>query len=110
MNNINKEELDNITSYLKHYVFKNPFVMHAADHVIYADATIEEEERADLYYDLIDMIASLHNLLCEAVEGSRYNYMDHWAREIGSACNDEFFDDIMKENQEGVNDAETQDS
>lgn len=85
-----KEELDNITDYLKWNVFRNPDVMFAED---------TETEEGDRYYDLIDIIASLHNLLCEAVTGDRYDYMFHWANKIGSDCSDDFFDDIMKGDQ-----------
>lgn len=86
-----EKELDNITSWLKWNVFRNPDVMFAED---------TETEEGDRYYDLIDIIASLHNLLCEAVTGDRYDYMFHWANKIGSDCSDDFFDDIMKEDQE----------
>ena len=42
--------------------------------------------------DLVDIIASLHNLLYEAVTGERYDYMFHWANKCGSDCNDDIFD------------------
>ncbi len=86
-----EKELDNITSWLKWHIFRNTDVMFAED---------TETEKGDRYYDLIDIIASLHNLLCEAVTGDRYDYMFHWANKIGSDCSDDFFDDIMKEDQE----------
>lgn len=95
MSKITKEELDNITSYLKWNVFRNSHIMFGG-----GDPETEEGSR---YCDLIDMIASLHNLLYEAVTGERYDYMFHWANKIGSDCADDFFDDIMKENQENEN-------
>lgn len=33
--------------------------------------------------DLIDTIASLHNLLYEEVTGQRYDYMFHWSNKAG---------------------------
>lgn len=92
MNKITEKELDNITSWLKWHIFRNPDVMFAGE-----DPETEEGER---YCDLIDIIASLHNLLYEAVNGEKYDYMDHWANKIGSDCADNFFDEIMKEDQE----------
>lgn len=88
---INKEELDNITGWLKWNVFRNEDVMYAED---------PETEKGDCYYDLIDMIASLHNLLYEAITGDKYDYWFHWCNKIGSDCNENFFDDIMKEDQD----------
>lgn len=86
-----EKELDNITSWLKWNVFRNEDVMYAED---------PETEKGDRYYDLIDMIASLHNLLYEAITGDKYDYWFHWCNKIGSDCNENFFDDIMKGDQD----------
>lgn len=77
-----KEQLAKITAYLKEKVWRNADVMHnqSTDSV-----------------DLVDIISSLHNLLCEEVTGSRYNYAFHWANKIGSWTEDNIFDEIMKE-------------
>lgn len=88
---ITKEQLDNITSWLKWHIFRNMNVMWAED---------PETEKGDQYYDLIDIIASLHNLLYEAIETERYDYMWHWTNKIGADCNDKFFDEIMNEKEE----------
>lgn len=90
MSKITKEQLNEITDWLKWHIFRNRDVMFAEDC---------ETEKGDQYYDLIDIIASLHNLLCEAIEGERYDYMFHWANKIGSDCSDDFFDDIMNGDQ-----------
>lgn len=91
MSKITKEQLDNITSWLKWHIFRNTDVMYAED---------PETEKGDQYYDLIDIIVSLHNLLYEAIEGERYDYMFHWANKIGSDCCDDFFNEIMNEKKE----------
>ena len=75
---MNKQKLDEITTYLKENVFKNTDIMYTDD---------------DMILDLLEMIASLHNLLYEAVTGERYDYMFHWANKIGSWVYDDFFDD-----------------
>ena len=88
---ISKEQLDNITSWLKWNIFRNGDVMWSQD---------TETDEGELFYDLIDMIASLHNLLYEAITGDRYDYWFHWCNKIGSDCNENFFDDIMNNNNE----------
>lgn len=56
----------------------------------------------DTFYDyngdqvpyLIDVIASLHNLLYEEVTGTRYNYMFHWSNKGGyNGIIDNLFDE-----------------
>ena len=63
-----EKELENITDWLKWHIFRNSDVMFAED---------PETEQGDRYYDLIDMIASLHNLLYEAITGNKYDYWFH---------------------------------
>lgn len=81
---IDKDKLDEITLFLKNHVFRNGYVMLCEDN--FAD---DEEQTA-----LADIIASLHNLLYEAVTGKRYNYMFHWANKCGSYCIDDLFDNM----------------
>lgn len=83
---ITKEELDNITFTLKEQVFKNEKIMHLLknkeDYILFIN---------NQYTDVIDIIASLHNLLYEAVTGNKYDYMWHWANKIGAWCEDNLF-------------------
>lgn len=78
---IDKGKLDEITIYLKEHIFRNGDVMYGID--------IEKDDICDL----TDIIASLHNLLYEAVTGEKYDYMWHWANKCGAWCDDHFFDD-----------------
>lgn len=94
MGKITKEQLDNITNWLIVNIFRN-------DDVMWCGPDTNTPEFEDTYYDLIDIIASLHNLLYEVITYERYDYMWHWANKIGSCCNDKFLDDIMNKNQEG---------
>lgn len=81
---ITKEDLDKITETLIENVFRNEDIMF---NVIHNEPIVIDNE----YADLIDIIASLHNLLYEAVTGEKYDYMWHWANKVGSWCNDNIF-------------------
>ena len=59
---------------------RNPDIMY--------DEFIDESD-----VDIIGVIASLHNLLYEAVTGEPYDYMFHWANKLGAWCNDDLFDE-----------------
>lgn len=86
---ISKEQLDKITDFLKWSIFRN-------DKIMFEDLpgiVINPGEENQIEVDLTDIIATLHNLLCEAVTGERYDYMWHWANKIGSWCSDDVFDD-----------------
>lgn len=74
-----KELLNEITYFLIQNVFRNPDVMF--------DETVRYYKR-----DLVDIIATLHNMLYEQITGKRYDYMFHWANKIGSCTEDDVFD------------------
>ena len=80
---MNREQINEITEYLKEKVWRNDVVMYQLD--------------IDEMVDLIDIISSLHNLLYECVTGERYNYAFHWCNKIGAWTEDNIFDSIMKE-------------
>lgn len=80
-----KEQLNEITSWLIDNVFRNSDVMFS-----------DEIEIGDEAIALPDVIATLHNLLYEQITGERYNYMFHWANKVGSDCNDDIFDNLLK--------------
>lgn len=88
-----QQQLTQLTKWLANNVFRNEDIMYSpyVDDVCCTTVKIGENE-----YELTDIIASLHNLLCEAVAGKRYNYMFHWANKIGSWCEDDIFDEILK--------------
>lgn len=91
---ISKEKLDDITNYLIAHVFRNGNIMLCEDN--FAD---DDDETP-----LADIIASLHNLLYEAVTGERYDYMFHWANKVGGDCLDNIFDDDTSEGTRREND------
>lgn len=83
---IDKKKLDDITNFLISNVFRNEELNFNED---IPDIPLSD----DIDTDVIDIIATLHNLLYEAVTGERYNYMWHWSNKIGSWCSDDIFDD-----------------
>lgn len=80
MAKITEEKLNEITNYIILEIMRNPDIMY--------DEFIDESD-----VDIIGVIASLHNLLYEAVTGKRYDYMFHWANKLGGSCNDDLFDE-----------------
>lgn len=86
---MNKDQLHKITSYLVENVWRN-------DNVMFDKEFIKEHD----VENLVDIISSLHNLLCEQVTGERYNYAFHWVNKIGSDVADNLFDDLLKGNSE----------
>lgn len=84
LNEISSEKLMEITKFLAVNVFRNKDIMYEEVPTIKLNDGIEVE--------LTDVIASLHNYLCQAVTGRRYNYMSHWANKIGA---NDVYDDIF---------------
>ena len=81
-----KDELNAITSWLIENVFRNSYIMFSDDEIMIGDEVI----------GMPDIIATLHNLLYEQITGKRYDYMFHWANKVGSWCEDDIFDDMLK--------------
>ena len=77
-----KEELDNITVWIKENVMRNNKIMF--DVAIRGDDGYQD-------IDLIEVIASLHNMLYKEVTGEYYDYMFHWANKVGSWVYDDLF-------------------
>lgn len=85
-----EKQLNELTYWLRENVFKNPDIM-------YNDWLQEQEiDKDNLDTDLIDIIASLHNIIYELVTGNRYDYMFHHCNKIGADCNDDVFDKLLK--------------
>ena len=92
------QQLDNITSWLKWKIFREMDQMYADLPDIPLDKPYEDKYIGTIEaVDLIDVIASLHNLLYEEVTGERYDYMFHWANKVGASCQDDIFDHIEGE-------------
>ena len=50
------------------------------------------------FYDLIDIIASLHNEYYKSLHDEYYNYMFHWVNKAtGNICDDLLFSEYRKE-------------
>ena len=82
-----KDRLDKITDQIIYNIMRNPEVIYNTE------GTAE-----DIVLDLVDVIASLHNLLYEEVTGKRYNYMFHWTNKVGyNNVRDNIFDEEDKQ-------------
>lgn len=77
------KDIDFITDWLKWNIFRNEKIM-------WADLPAVEINGRE--YDLVDVIATLHNMLHEALTGEPYDYMWHHANKIGSWTFDDLFD------------------
>ena len=86
---ITEEQLKKITSNLIENIFRN-------DNLRFLTTLHTYDELFDAIDDLTDVIASLHNLLYEAVTGERYDYMFHWSNKIGLDTKDDLFDPILR--------------
>jgi hypothetical protein len=71
-----------ITKWLIENVFRNDKVMF--------DAILDE---SDIMWDLLEIIASLHNEYYKAVNGEYYDYMFHW---VNKTTGGSIVDDIFK--------------
>ena len=80
-------ELDSITAWIINNVMRNSKIM-------FEDAVRGDEKYYDI--DLIEVIASLHNMLYKEVTGEYYDYMFHWANKVGSWV----YDDLFKKEDE----------
>lgn len=97
MSKISKNELKVITDWLIVYVFRNSDIMYSDD------IWNQDIEFCGAHFDLIDVIATLHNLLYQEVTGEKYDYMFHWANKIGAGCIDDCFDTLMLNARDGKN-------
>ena len=98
---IDNKKLAQITKFLAWKIFRNPDIMFAELPGVELDKAFYDEFDENVSeVDLVDIIATLHNLLCEAVTGNRYNYMFHWANKIGSWCLDDVFDHDVFESED----------
>ena len=84
---MNEKQLDILTAWLKEHIFMNPEIMFN---------DLVWDESIDFDASVTDIIASLHNIICELVTGEKYDYMWHWCNKIGSDCNDNAFYKLLK--------------
>ena len=83
---VSEEDLNIIRQYIIEHVMRNPEVLFSEDC---------RNDKADL----VDIIASLYEILHRTVTGETYQYMWHWANKCGSSCDDSLFERILFENE-----------
>lgn len=88
---LTKEELNNIRGFIVDNIMRNPDVMFSNDR--YFNTGIGE-------IDLIEVIASLYEILHQMVCGETYRYMFHWANKCGAWVEDNVFDAFTLEGKE----------
>lgn len=89
---IDKNKMNDITEWLIDNVFRNENILYN-DTIRYAFNAQSTKQNMDL----VDIIASLHNLLYECVNGERYDYMFHWTNKEGAYCKDNIFDNMEED-------------
>ena len=83
-----EDKLNMITSKLINEIFLND--------EIYQAGYLEEGDDSIILH-LLDVIASLHNELYNAVTGNYYDYMFHWSNKVGyDGIEDDFFKDVRE--------------
>ena len=85
------EQLKIIREWIIWHIMRNPHVMHSDARCIevYGDPGEVTE------IDLVDVIASLYEILHAIVKGEPYEYMFHWANKCGSDVDDHLFVDMI---------------
>ncbi len=79
---MNNYELAELTNFIIRKIMRNPDLMF--------DDTVRGNPDSD-DIDLLEVIASLHNMLYKEVTGKYYDYMFHWANKVGSWVYDDMF-------------------
>lgn len=65
---------------------------------VYRDSDVVYDN--ENHYYLLDVVASLQNLLNYAITGKPYNYAFHWVNKIGyNGINDSLLDEFIKEDE-----------
>ena len=82
-----ENELNTIKWWLIENIFRNGSIMF--------DDNIRRDD-----IDLVNVIASLYEMLHREVTHEPYEYMFHWANKVGSWCEDQFFINLLKETKE----------
>lgn len=77
--NMTEEELTKVRNFLVENVFRNPNIVLSCNNIVRGDVE---------GIDLVDLIASLYDMLHLSVTGKHYDYMWHWANKVGSWCDD----------------------
>lgn len=90
---INENELNIIKWWLIDNIFRNSTIMF--------DDNIRRDTIDNI--DLIEVIASLYEMLHREVMNKPYEYMFHWANKVGSWCEDQLFINLLKERNENDN-------
>lgn len=81
---LSENDLITIRSWLIDNIFRNATIMF--------DDNIRRDD-----IDMVEVVASLYEILHRVVMQEPYEYMFHWANKVGSWCEDQLFIDLIKE-------------
>lgn len=85
-----EKDLEIIRKWLINNVFRDRTIM-------FNDNIRDTINNGNIHIDLIDIIASLYNILHTEITGEKYDYMFHWANKIGSYVDDNFLHNVIME-------------
>ena len=90
---LSKEKLDDLTLFIRNRImFDDRFRIN-----------LDRRDDPEPFYNILEVIMSLHNLLYESVTGSRYDYWFHWWNKTAGGCefNEDYFtDELLDEEKE----------
>lgn len=86
-------ELKIVREWIIWHIMREPKILHDPD---VRDIAVYGDPGEVVSVDLVDVIASLYELLHHQVTGEDYDYMWHWTNKAGAEVNDKFFDELLK--------------
>lgn len=87
------EQLKIIREWIIWYIMREDKILH--DPAV-RDIQVYGDPGETVSIDLVDVIASLYELLHFQVTGEYYDYMWHWTNKAGAEVNDKFFAEMMQ--------------
>lgn len=94
------EQLKIVREWIIWYIMREPKILHDPD---VRDIEVYGDPGETVSIDLVDVIASLYELLHHQVTGEPYDYMWHWTNKAGAEVNDKFFDELLQKEKGGKN-------
>ena len=91
-------ELKMVREWIIWHIMREPRIIH--NHEV-RDIAVYGDTGEMTCVDLVDVIASLYELLHYQVTGEPYDYMWHWTNKVGGWVNDKLFMEMLREAVEG---------
>ena len=88
-------ELKKVREWIIWHIMREPNIVL---NDVVRDIEVYSDPGEHVSIDLVDVIASLYELLHRQVTGEDYDYMWHWTNKAGAEVNDKFFEEVLKNN------------